>query len=207
MTNKLNTTNTHGRNQKGSFEDIFGDLPANEPVYVKPEYLHSTRLDEDGCVISPVLNAYEKVHLHYIDTPESKGYIQCNGDGCVLCEANMKADQRLLMAIYNLLSDRMEVLAIPLAVKPTSLLPQLKPLLNKGGHLISITKNGYQYEVTSNEIPNGVVIDQNKVLSFKNAYENNEFSLADIYQIKSNEELECIPQIEKRLMLKRGRAA
>ncbi|MDF5409658.1 hypothetical protein [Vibrio parahaemolyticus] len=207
MTNELNTTNTHGRNQKGSFEDIFGDLPANEPAYVKPEYLHSTRLDEDGSVIAPVLDAYEKVHFHYIDTPELKGYIQCNGDGCVLCEANMKADQRLLMAIYNLLSERMEVLAIPPAVKPTSLLPQLKPLLNKGGHLISITKNGYQYEVTSNEIPNGVVIDQNKVLSFKNAYENNEFSLADIYQIKSNEELECIPQIEKRLMLKRGRAA
>ena len=206
MTNELNTTNTHGRNQKGSFEDIFGTSSANQPMNNKRQFLHSTRIDEEGCAISPVMNVFEKSFFHYVGATEAKGYIQCNGEGCVLCEANIKLDHRILTPVYNFLDERMEVLAIPSAQKPTSLLPQLQPLLSKGGLMINITKNGYQYEVNSGDIPLGVGIDQDKAIAFKEAYDNNEFSLADIYQIKSNEELECIPQIEKRLMLKRGRA-
>ncbi|EPE5850534.1 hypothetical protein ACSKAH_002963 [Vibrio vulnificus] len=207
MTNQLNTTNTHGRNQKGTHEDMFG-AAANHPSYKQPDFLHSTRLNEDGCTVAFVMDTFEKVFFHYLDTPGMKGFVQCNGsDNCSLCEAGIKLDHRILTPTYNFLEGRMEVLAIPPSMKPTALAPQLQTLFGKGGLMISITKNGYQYEVNSGEIMDGMGIDGDKVLAFKNAYDHNEFSLADIYQIKANEELEEIPQIKARLLLKRGRAA
>lgn len=208
MTTEQKTISNHGRNQKGTHEDIFGTDAANLPTYAQPDFLFNTRLNEDGCTISFVMNTFEKVFFHYLDTPEFKGFAQCNGcNDCSLCEAGIKLDHRILTPVYNFIEGRMEVLAIPPATKPTSLAPQLKPLFNKGALMINITKHGYQYEVTSSDIVEGLGIDGDKVLAFKNAYNNNEFSLADIYEIKSNEELEEISQIKTRLFLKRGRAA
>ncbi|MEZ8844285.1 hypothetical protein AB6E06_21945 [Vibrio splendidus] len=73
--------------------------------------------------------------------------------------------------------------------------------------MVNIVKKGYHYEVTSSDIPAGIVIDKDKVMEFKEAYDSRKFALSDIYQIRTNEELETIPQIATRLILKRGRVA
>ncbi|MEZ8367171.1 hypothetical protein AB6C96_18560 [Vibrio cyclitrophicus] len=207
MTTEQKTISNHGRNRSGTFDDIFGGNTANQPIFTKPEALYRSRLDDNGSALSFVMNVFEKSYFHYIDTPEEKGYIQCNGENCTLCEAQIKLDHHILTPAYNFIEERMEILAIPPTLKPTSLAPQLKPLLNKGGLLVNIVKKGYHYEVTSSDIPAGIVIDKDKVMEFKEAYDSRKFALSDIYQIRTNEELETIPQIATRLILKRGRVA
>ncbi|NLS13612.1 hypothetical protein HGP28_11985 [Vibrio sp. SM6] len=201
----MNTTqNTHS-DEEYSLEDMMaGAVPAETPTTSRPTMLFSLRLSEEPTVISFVSNSFVKSAFHYLETPDLKGYFKCNGNGCVLCEAEIKRDYRFLTPVYNLFEQRMEVLAIPTANKPTSLLPLLKPLFGQAGLAISITKNGYQYSVSSKQLPTGLALDQDTIESFQQGLDTKSFALSDIYQTATNEEFEALPNIKTRLAFKRA---
>lgn len=201
----MNTTqNTHGDTEYSLEDMMAGAVPVDTSSVNSPTMLFSTRLSEEPTVISFVSNSFIKSAFHYLDAPDLKGYFKCNGNGCVLCEAEIKRDYRFLTPVYNLFDQRMEVLAIPTANKPTSLLPLLKPLFGQVGLAISIAKNGYQYSASSKQLPTGLTLDQDTIESFQQGLNSKSFALSDIYQTVTNDELEELPNIKARLAFKRA---
>ncbi|ADT88116.1 hypothetical protein vfu_A03006 [Vibrio furnissii NCTC 11218] len=94
------------------------------------------------------------------------------------------------------------MLAVPQSEKPKALLPQIKPYVTKGGQLVSIEKNGFNYDVHATALPEYATIDQDKITAFSDAFDSGEVRLSDIYRILTDDELREIPEIERRLRFK-----
>ena len=53
-----------------------------------------------------------EVDSHYLDYPELKGNVQCNGEDCPLCTAGLKKSQRLLLGVYDMQEQCVSVLSM-----------------------------------------------------------------------------------------------
>ncbi|WP_347367835.1 hypothetical protein, partial [Vibrio vulnificus] len=76
------------------------------------------------------------------------------------------------------------------------------PYVTKGGQLVSIEKNGFNYDVHATALPEYTTIDQDKITEFSDAFDSGEIRFSDIYRILTDDELREIPEIERRLRFK-----
>ena len=191
----------HGHNQMVDLTEQYSPGVTNEASYHGVPKLHRVRLSETPAVIALITGSAEAAHFHYLDTPSLRGYVSCNGEGCELCLAGFKRDVRLLLPVFNVIEQRVDILPISKAERPTSLLPQLKPLLNSSGQLISIRQTGVTFQVSAKPMPKGVTLDKKAIDNFKAKHEQGEIRFSDIYLMVDNEELASIPQVKTRLLI------
>ncbi|WP_141195647.1 hypothetical protein [Vibrio sp. V12_P9A6T4] len=189
---------THGRNSMVNFNDFSDSESSNQPNFA-PLALQAVDLKNSSAELTFFTPTAEKVFFHYVN---GHGYLQCNGPDCPMCRAQIKLDSRYLFPVYDHIEGEVKVLAVPPSEKPKSLFPQIKPYVTKGGQLVSIEKNGFNYDVYATALPEYATIDQDKITAFSDAFDSGEIRLSDIYRILTDDELREIPEIERRLRFK-----
>ena len=140
---------------------------------------------------------HEDVDIHWLDTQEKKGYVQCNGKGCPLCATGNKSYNRLLLAMLNFNSQKVEVLAISDASNPGAALPQILPVFDRTElTMMMISRQRNKYTVDLRALPENVDAGQAEIEAFNTAYSNGDLKLSSIFEKCSNEELAAIPSIK-----------
>ncbi|MGH9038461.1 MAG: hypothetical protein ACRD0O_22110, partial [Acidimicrobiia bacterium] len=59
------------------------------------------RLDQNDRLLVPFTTSVERVSTHFLDYPSLRGYVRCNGPGCLLCRLGRKVDHRDLWPVYD----------------------------------------------------------------------------------------------------------
>jgi len=89
------------------------------------------RLERNQIPIGLFTKNIVPVALHYCEEREPKGYVHCNGEGCVLCLAGKSVEQRALLPAYVPSRRTVEILAISPNSNPGALRPQILPLIEE----------------------------------------------------------------------------
>lgn len=151
---------------------------------------------------------HEDVKIHWIDTAEKKGYVQCNGDDCALCHADNKAYSRLLLQVFNFGSQQVEVLAITDACNPGAALPQILPIFDAPDPMMLLmSRQRNKYTIDLKPVPQNIDLGKEKIEAFNTAYSTGQSKLSDVYEKCSNQELAAIPSIKVMLECRGYKAA
>lgn len=148
--------------------------------------------------------SYKPMKQHYCDDPERPGYVRCNEDGCVMCRAGRVPETRYLLPVYSFNLKSVGVLSIPSSSHPGALLPQLMPLLRKGGITVCTIRKPDQrtFEVTvGRDLPDNFA-GKDVIEAFVKRMAAKEINLTDAFPSLSNAELAEIPAIKTMLDLK-----
>ncbi len=149
------------------------------------------------------------VMTHFLEAASAsiRAYVFCDGDGCALCRAGLKADERLLLPVYDPIACAIAVLPMTLNRRPRALLPQILPLLTrlKAGEppiLIAVRKVSRDRFSVVGKPTNGKVDDGAKGISeFVGRPDRREVDPASVYPTYSDEELADISEVQDRLEL------
>ena len=136
----------------------------------------------------------------------TRGYVQCNNAGCVLCRAGRKPDPRTLIPVYVPAARAIGVLAISPSLRPHSLLPQMQPVLTANKPMVAfIKKDGpAKFVVASSDLPKDADGGEAVIVPFLTRWDNGEVTLESAFQKIPNEQLKLVPGIARILGLKGG---
>jgi hypothetical protein len=168
--------------------------------------LEIVRLDANQTAVVLFTDNATSVKLHYCDETEVHGYIRCNGESCVLCQAGKSADERVLLPVLVLATQRIGVLPISPASRPGSLRPQIMPALNadKRVALLISKPDRMSYRVTTAELAADMDDGAAVIKEFVERHEAGKVDLAAVYVQMDNRDMEALPGIAMMLKL-RGR--
>ena len=93
--------------------------------------LQQLRLDSSERHLIFFTTSMLQVRLHYLEASDSRGYVHCNGEPCILCQVGRSKEIRDLLPAYDVADQLVGVLAISPNVRPQALRPQLMPLLQR----------------------------------------------------------------------------
>jgi len=170
--------------------------------------LSVVRVDGNERLLVPFTTVMLRKQLHYVSCPAVSGYLQCNGDGCLLCRVGRQQDVRDLWPVYDVLEKQIGVLPISPNLRPQALRPQLAPILRrlKGGKeifLISVRKlETAKFVVTTLALPEDAEDGAASIQAFQDQFAAGTVDLAGVYPRLSNEELAAIPEVATALKLK-----
>lgn len=163
------------------------------------------REDEEALLL--FTPAFEEVESHYVDDPEVRAYVRCNGAGCPLCAIGRKSYKRFLLPAYTYGPQAVVALPIGDSRRPYALLPQIQEVLLRQADsdplLVLIRReNQGRYSVTTRPLPKGVDGGEAAIAAFVRAFEAGELSLSAVYQSLTNAELGRLPGIEAQILLR-----
>jgi len=104
----------------------WSDAPKDVRALDKPALL---RLGPNLTAIRLFTSQTVPMRIHFVEEPEVNGWVRCNGERCVLCEAGKSVEERMLLPVYVLSRAAVEILAISPSSRPGALRPQILPLL------------------------------------------------------------------------------
>jgi len=171
---------------------------------IETEALSLLRITDNETPVIPFTAQVEKIKLHYCDEPEITGYVQCHGDGCILCAIGRKPDERLLNPVYAPSTGDISVLAITPSMRPHALLPQYLPHLSANERrILFVQKAGMaKFRLTARPLPADVDDGRAVVEAFMARWQAGEVRLADVYSVIDNATLMTIPAIARLAQLK-----
>jgi len=158
---------------------------------------------EDQIAVIPFTPEVTVIAVHYLDGDANR-YYQCGGIGCLLCRAGRKLEKHGLMPVWVPCLSAVAILPMKMTLRPGALIPQMKRVLDSGVPSIAfIQKTGWgKFEVTSRPLTPTDNSGAVKIEKFKADREAGKFSVADLYEKLSDEQILAIPQIELMLRLK-----
>lgn len=166
-------------------------VPSTQPA------LEQLRIGESVAPCLIFTADHEDVNIHWIEFPEKKGYVQCNGEACPLCATGNKSYSRLLMPVLNFNSQGVEVLAITDACNPGAALPQILPVFDRTElTMMLISRQRNKFTIDLRTLPENVDAGQAAIEAFNTAYSNGDLKLNSIFEKCTNEELAAIPSIK-----------
>jgi hypothetical protein len=210
-----NVSNAHKENQAT-------DLPALEQKSTAPKkvniltignetpigiswgaILKVVRLDDNETAVIPFTPDGERVAIHYLEEPDFRGYIQCNGKDCILCRVGRKVQAQILIPVFLPASQEVSILAASTTMRPKSLLPQLQNVLKGGQRMVLfIRRDRDAYTISSRNLPPDVADGTEIIRDFVEAYRNNQISLAHVFPLLTNEQLANLPGVASMRALK-----
>jgi hypothetical protein len=166
--------------------------------------LQPVRLDGNETAVVPFTSDCVQVALHYCEQPELRGYVRCNGPGCLLCRAGRKAEERVLLPVYLPASQSVGVLAVSPSSRPGALRPQLMPALRSGKRVALLVSKAdpTTYRVGVVELAGGMDDGVNVIQAFRKRWEAGSVDLASVYARLDNRDLAAIPGVAAMLRLK-----
>jgi hypothetical protein len=166
--------------------------------------LQPVRLDANETAVVPFTSDGVPVKLHYCDQPEIRGYVQCNGPGCVLCRAGRRPEERVLLPVYLPASQAIGVLAVSPSSRPGSLRPQIMPVLRTGKRVALFLSKADQtsFKVGTVELTEDMDDGAPVIKLFQERWEAGEMDLAAVYARLDNRDLAAVPGIAAMLKLK-----
>jgi hypothetical protein len=175
--------------------------------------LELVRLDASQTAVVPFTTDGVRVELHYLSDPEVRGFVRCNGDGCVLCRAGRAQEAKLLFPVYLPASRRVGVLPISTNARPGALGPQFRAALQTAAQagkrvaLLIHKPDQVSFRVQSVPLTEGMDDGAGAVQAFRLRWEAGEVDLTSVYQRLDNRELEALPGVAAVLRLKGGDGA
>jgi hypothetical protein len=175
------------------------DSPGEQPLA-----LQALRLDANEVAVIPFSTDTEIVRLHYVEEPEIRGYVHCNGADCVLCRAGRKPEERALLPVYVPATKAIAVLPISTSSRPGALRPQIMPILRSGKRVVLlITKpDRIKFNVGTLELKDGLDDGASVIKAFTDQWEVGTIKLASAFARLENADLAAIPAIGTMLRLK-----
>jgi hypothetical protein len=165
-----------------------------------PASVEEARLDQNERLVVPFTTSVARTQVHYLNYPSLRGYVRCNGGGCLLCKIGQRADVRDLWPVYDVVSQAVGVLAVPPNLRPQALKPQLTPVLARLAAderlLLALKKiDGYRFAVAVLPLPEDADDGADKIAEFMDRLEAGAIDLAGVYQQLSNSELAALPEV------------
>ncbi len=166
------------------------------------------RLSENECLLILFTTSLARVRAHYLDIESLRGYVACNGAGCVLCAAGRKVGERDLLPVYDVVNRVVAVLSIGPDLRAQGLRPQLHPLLQRVSRdeapfLTVIYRTGYgNHTVTTTELPEGADDGARDIAGFLEQLSGETVDLASAFEHVTNDVLAEIPEIKLALQAK-----
>jgi hypothetical protein len=172
-----------------------------------PAPLAEVRLDPSERLLIPFTTDIVEAQVHYLDFPSLRGYVACNGDGCLLCRVGQRADARDLLPVYDPLARAVAVLPVSPSMRPGALRPQLFPVLARlkadSRVLLVVRKpDRTHHEVTLQELPGDADAGEDQVADFLEAYEAGGIDLGAVYPRLTNVQLAAVPELAAAMKLR-----
>jgi hypothetical protein len=166
--------------------------------------LELVRVEANEVAVVPFTTEAQEVWLHYADEAEVRGYLHCNGEGCVLCRAGRKVEGRILLPVYLPSARAVGVLAVSPSCRPGALRPQLMPLLRSGKRLALLLSrpDRTRFVVSPVELTEGMDDGAAPVREFLRRWGAGEVELASVYHRVDNRDLKDLPGVATMLQLK-----
>jgi len=154
--------------------------------------------------VIPFTSTSAFVDLHYVEEPEVRSYVHCNGEGCVLCRLGRPVEERALVPVFLPAQAAIGVIPISPSSRPGALRPQLLPLLQSGKRLVVFIKKSDQmnFTVGSSEAKGPHLRGDELIEDFQRRLDAGELDLTSAYHRLSNEALAKVPGIGTMLQLK-----
>lgn len=154
--------------------------------------------------VIPFTSSTLLVSNHYCDEPEIRGYIRCNGNGCVLCRIGRPVEERALLPVYLPAQAKIGILPISPSSRPGALRPQLMPFLRSDKKVVLFIRKVDQlsFHVGSKEVPPGMYHCEKLVADFQQRLEAGEIDLAAVYRSLDNASLAKVDGIATLMQLK-----
>ena len=128
--------------------------------------------------------------VHYCKETDIGEYVQCNGDGCVLCHIGKKKTGYVLLPVYLPALQDIGVLPVSLSFRPYALFPQLTPILESESPSVAfVSRDGSRYSVSLQELKEGMDGGEVVIKKFMEDYEAKAVDLESVYLRIPNGEL------------------
>lgn len=107
----------------------------------------------DVAIVRLLTTEFLPVEIHYLQSDEMRGYVQCNGSVCALCLSGNKKSLHRLLLVLDIINQEISLLRIPGGKGAGALLPQIVPLLERlesektSSTLVQIQRNGTRFHV------------------------------------------------------------
>jgi hypothetical protein len=202
-TNSFQPTSDSAAAQPTNALDLWrGEMPKAPPIA-----LSVIRLDANEKTLIPFTTAIVRAVLHFMDYKDLRGYVHCNGVGCLLCRLGVRIDQRDLLPLYDPIEETIGILPVSPNQREHALLPQLLSALEKlsGGRrsvLIVRKPDKTRFSVTTNELADSVQDGAAEILAFQERFARGEIDLGSVFTRLTNAELAALPSIAKLLRLR-----
>jgi hypothetical protein len=168
--------------------------------------LETVRLTGSELPLVPFVSDATLVKLHYCEEPEIKGYVHCNGPGCVLCRAGREVAERFLLPVYLPTTGAVAVLPMSPSIQPGALRPLIMPaLLSKRRVALVISKpDRFKHRVKVVALDPSHDDGAGAIAGFLARWESGGIDLGSIYQRLADSDLAEIPAIATILKYKGG---
>lgn len=164
--------------------------------------LQRVRLDENETILIPFTSTAVPISLHYV-SDDDLGYTPCGGSGCILCAAGMHCTEHVMLPVYNPTTGEVEVLLASTAMRPGSLLPQVKAVLkSKKPTILFVTRAGKKFTVSTADIPEDADHGEEAIAAFTTAMAAGSIELTSAYPAYDADLLKTLPSIATKLKLK-----
>jgi hypothetical protein len=172
-----------------------------------PPALAEIRLDGNEHLLIPFCTEVGEAVTHYLDYPSLRGYVRCNGEGCLLCRVGRQTELRDLLPVYDVIGGAVGVLPVSPNLRPHALRPQLTPVLRRlkanERVLLAVRKiDRTRYNVTTLPLPDDADDGADKILEFLEQFGAGAIDLGAIYQKLTDEELADVPEIATTLKVR-----
>jgi hypothetical protein len=159
--------------------------------------LESVRITANGLPVILFSADGEEEKVHYCEEESIRGYVICNGTGCVLCKIGRKAESRELIPVYRPLSGDIAVLHYSQSFRPNTLKPQLMAILKNNEPVIVVIRKDdkNRFVVSTHPISKNTDGGECQIAEFQKRYDTGEISLASVFSKHSNDELLAVPEI------------
>lgn len=166
--------------------------------------LEQIRFDANQTVVIPFTPDGVKVQVHYLEDPEYRGYLRCNGPDCMLCRVGRNRDERTLLPVYQPISKQVGVISLSQSMRPGALKPQLLTILSSTHRKIAIIRKADQmrFEVVSDDLRPGIDDGAAMIAAFEKRRQAGEVDLASIFPLYSNQMLACMTSIATLMQIK-----
>jgi len=165
--------------------------------------LELVRLDSNETAIIPFTPSGERVSIHFCEETEIYGYVQCNGESCILCRVGKKKEERVLIPVYLPTIDTIGVLPVSPSLRPHALFPQLRPLLKAATLAVAfIKREGAKFTVSTRALPQDANGGEAVVKKFLGEREAGRVDLKSVYQVIGNDQLAAVAEISRLMELK-----
>jgi len=180
----------------------------NAPLAMGGGPLKALRFEPTQTAIRLMTSDTVPVKIHFCKERELNSYVRCNGQGCVLCQAGKKMDERLPLPVYVFNTVSVEIMTISPNCQPGALWPQIKPLLEtmvrtKESVIALVSKPDLRtFQVTQLQAAPHHNLGEIEIKEFMRRWEAGEIDPASVYPKMDNAILATIPGIATMLGVK-----
>lgn len=177
-----------------------------DDIETTPTTLRLARLNANMQWFVPFTTTVARCRVHYLEYPSVRGYVRCNGPGCVVCRIGRQCDERDLWPVYDALDGAVVVMAVSPSMRPQALRPRLLPVMHRiqkaaGPLVIGVRQVDREHAVVVNDLPVGADDGADAVRVFKAALDAGRIDLRSAYLTVPNEVLESVPEVRTALTL------